>query len=58
MPFNGVTNWPAFANALRGIEYGGAFIYEANIDGDTMEMKLDNVFSNFQRIISAAQVEQ
>lgn len=51
MPFKGVVDWHAFANALRDIQYRGAFIYEANIDGDTMAKKLENVLSNFQRII-------
>jgi len=54
MPFRGVVDWGAFANALRDIQYSGAFIYEAGLEGDTMERKLENVFSNFQRILSTA----
>lgn len=54
MPFRGIVDWGAFANALRDIGYSGAFIYETRPEeGDTMEEKLAIIQSNFQRISSA-----
>jgi sugar phosphate isomerase/epimerase len=55
MPFSGVIDWGAFANALRDIQYSGAFVYETNPEGNTMEEKLENIQSNFERILTAAQ---
>ena len=55
MPFKGDIDWGDFANALSEINYGGAFIYEANLDGNTAEEKLANVLSNFQRILTIAE---
>ena len=55
MPFSGVIDWGAFANALCSIEYSGAFVYEAKSEGNTMAEKLENVQSNFERILMAAQ---
>lgn len=54
MPFDGVVDWGGFANALQEIGYGGAFIYEAKLVGETMPEKLANVESNFRRILDAA----
>jgi sugar phosphate isomerase/epimerase len=55
MPFRGVIDWGAFANALRDIQYSGAFVYETKPeDGDTMEEKLEIIQSNFQRILRIA----
>ena len=54
MPFCGVVDWGAFANALRDIQYSGAFVYETDPEGDTMEEKLGNIQSNFQRILRTA----
>jgi len=54
MPFRGVVDWGAFANALRDIQYSGAFIYEAQPEGDTTEERLADIESNFQRILAAA----
>jgi len=58
MPFSGVVDWGAFANALRDIQYSGGFIYEATLEGDTMEERLENVFDNFQRILTTAASER
>ncbi len=55
MPFKGLIDWQAFVNALSDIEYNGAFIYEANLEGNTITEKLDNVLSNFNAILSVAQ---
>ncbi len=57
MPFSGVVDWGAFANALRDIQYKSSFIYEAKLEGDTMEEKLENVFANFQRVLATAASE-
>jgi len=54
MPFKGSIDWGDFANALSEISYEGAFIYEANIDGDTAEEKLSNVLTSFQQILAIA----
>jgi len=55
MPFVGVVDWGAFANALRDIQYDGAFIYETRPEaGDTMEEKLEIIQANFQRILTTA----
>lgn len=54
MPFKGIIDWGAFANALSDIDYSGAFIYEANLEGNTITEKLDNIISNFSDIISVA----
>lgn len=55
MPFRGVVDWGAFANALRDIGYSGAFVYETSPEeGDTMKEKLEIIQSNFQRILSNA----
>ena len=54
LPFNGVVDWGAYANTLRGIQYSGAFIYETSPEADTMEEKLKIVKSNFQRILNTA----
>jgi len=55
MPFRGIVDWGAFANALRDIEYDGAFIYETKPEeGDTLEEKLVIMHSNFQRILDSA----
>ena len=56
MPFRGVVDWAAFANALRDIGYSGAFIYETKPEADTMEERLKMIQSNFQRILTAAVV--
>jgi sugar phosphate isomerase/epimerase len=55
MPFKGLIEWGAFANALSEIKYSGAFIYEANLDGNTMDEKLENLLSNFNTILSVAE---
>lgn len=55
MPFKGLIDWRAFANSLSDIEYQGAFIYEANLEGNTISEKLDNILSNFNDILSVAQ---
>lgn len=55
MPFRGVVNWADFANALKNVGYSGAFIYEANVDGDSAKEKLENIQSNFQLILADAQ---
>ena len=55
MPFKGLIEWGAFANALSDIKYDGAFIYEANLDGNTMDEKLENLLSNFNTILSIAE---
>ena len=55
MPFKGDIDWGAFANALSEINYAGAFIYEAKLEGDTAEEKLINVLSNFQHILADAE---
>jgi len=55
MPFKGLIDWGAFANALSDIEYDGAFIYEANLDGNTINEKLENILSNFNAILSVAE---
>ena len=55
MPFKGLIEWGAFANALSDIKYDGAFIYEANLDGNTMDEKLENLLSNFNTILSVAE---
>jgi sugar phosphate isomerase/epimerase len=53
MPFRGIVDWGAFANALRDIEYHGAFVYETRPEeGDTLEEKLEIIHSNFQRILT------
>jgi sugar phosphate isomerase/epimerase len=53
MPFRGIVNWGVFANALRDIEYDGAFIYETRPEeGDTLGEKLEIIYSNFQRILT------
>lgn len=54
MPFSGMVDWGAFANALRDIQYSGAFIYETKPEGDTMEERLEAIQSNFQRILITA----
>jgi sugar phosphate isomerase/epimerase len=55
MPFRGIVDWGAFANALRDIEYDGAFIYETRPEeGDTLEEKLEIIHSNFRRILNIA----
>ena len=55
MPFLGVVDWGAFANALSDIQYDGAFIYETRPEeGDTMAEKLEIINANFQRILTAA----
>lgn len=58
LPFRGVVDWASFANALNDIDYGGAFIYEANVDGDSVKERLDNIQSNFQLILVSAQKKQ
>ncbi|MGB9595262.1 MAG: sugar phosphate isomerase/epimerase family protein [Candidatus Poribacteria bacterium] len=55
MPFKGLIDWGTFANSLCDIEYSGAFIYEANLEGNTISEKLDNILSNFNDILSIAQ---
>ncbi len=54
MPFVGVVDWGAFANALRDIQYSGAFIYETKPEADTPEEMLGMIQSNFQQILTAA----
>ncbi len=57
MPFRGIVDWGAFANALRDIGYNGAFIYETRPEeGDTLEEKLEIIHSNFQRILDSARL--
>jgi len=54
MPFHGVVDWGSFANALYDIQYNGAFIYEVELAGSSIEEKLEEVQSTFQRILRAA----
>jgi len=54
MPFVGVIDWAAFANALRNVQYNRSFIYETQPEADTMAEKLGIIQSNFQQILSAA----
>lgn len=54
MPFRGVVDWGAFANALRDVQYTEAFIYETLPEGNTTEEKLGIIQSNFQKILNTA----
>lgn len=54
MPFEGIVNWADFANALKDIDYQGAFIYETMPKCDTMAENLETISSNFQRILKEA----
>lgn len=54
MPFRGVVDWGSFANSLYDIQYSGSFIYEVELAGDSIEEKIEEVQSTFQRILSAA----
>ena len=54
MPFVGVVDWGAFANALRDIQYSGASIYETKPEADTPEEMLETIQANFQKILAAA----
>jgi len=53
LPFEGVIDWGNFANALRDIDYRGAFVYETKAEDD-IDGRLENIYSNFQRILNAA----
>ena len=54
MPFKGVVDWAKFTNALDGIGYSGAFIYETNAEGNSVKERLENIQSNFDLILEAA----
>lgn len=58
LPFEGVVDWGGFADALRGIEYSGAFIYETTPQADTVAEKLEIIDANFQRILEVARQEE
>lgn len=51
MPFKGVINWGAFANALSRINYDGAFIYEVDL---SYEGNIEQILNNFQKILDIA----
>ena len=55
MPFSGVIDWGAFADALRRISYRGAFIYEVTLDKNWLAAEFENILGNFDRIIAAAE---
>jgi sugar phosphate isomerase/epimerase len=55
MPFCGVVDWGAFANALDEVKYHGAFIYEVPFNKDALTEELENVQNNFDKIIASAQ---
>jgi len=55
IPFTGVIDWGAFADALYRISYRGAFIYEVTLDKNLLAAEFENILGNFDRIIDAAE---
>jgi sugar phosphate isomerase/epimerase len=47
LPGKGVLDWRAFMQALREIDYQGAFTYECDIEGDSLAEKLAKLRENF-----------
>jgi len=54
IPFSGVIDWGAFADALHRIGYRGAFIYEVTLDKNWLAAEFENILGNFDRIIAEA----
>ena len=52
IPFSGVIDWGAFADALHRIGYRGAFIYEVTLDKNWLAAEFENILGNFDRIIA------
>ena len=52
MPFTGVIDWRSVADALRSINYRGAFIYEVTLDKNCLAAEFENILVNFDRIIA------
>ncbi len=54
LPFRGVVDWAAFANALADVEFSGAFVYETRFPADGLAGLLSEALTNFDDILDAA----
>jgi sugar phosphate isomerase/epimerase len=55
LPFSGIIDWGAFADALHQISYRGAFIYEVTIDKNWLTAEFEKILKNFDCIIDATE---
>ncbi|MBT3268744.1 sugar phosphate isomerase/epimerase [Candidatus Poribacteria bacterium] len=54
LPFRGVVDWAAFANALADVEFRGAFVYETRFTPDGLADLLAEALANYDDILAAA----
>lgn len=54
LPFDGVIDWAAFANALAEVGFAGAFVYETRFIPDGLADQLAAARENYDRILDAA----
>lgn len=56
LPFRGVVDWAAFANALAEVAFSGAFVYETRFTPEGIADQLTEAAANYEAILEAARV--